>query len=194
MIISKLELRYSLLAFVFYWVVIPKATAGFMMFSFDSKLVKILPSKHWLTSQHYQFFNCSKPKFVGESPDSSEVLIKAVLYLHTKDIQKVSLGDTLFVKVTSPSGRRIAYLKSPVERRLLVNNSNIQHVLVIDARGINKAEALGFSVYLERQSKKNYTWEFDARMELYFSDGYIIAGEEHDTFDKNKGTLTFNSF
>ncbi len=121
------------------------------------------------------------------------MLVKAVLYLHTRE-NKARITDSVSVEVKTES-RLLAHTIIMLNKEIINTKRDHQIDLGIDAKGIEKDACLGYSVNILNGFAKQRAWKFDARVEFYFSDGYIIAADEANiSLDREAHSIKFHSF
>jgi hypothetical protein len=127
-----------------------------------------------------------------ENEENNPVLVKAIFYLHINDTRKISKGN-LTVEVIK-SEKLLAHNTFELDK-VDRNVTDYQTELTIDMREIEKKDCLGYLVKIQQDFKKSGIQKFDARVELYLSNGYIIsAAKENIELKKENEIVEFNAF
>ena len=121
------------------------------------------------------------------------VLVRSILYLHTNE-NKFRSGDSVIVEV-SAKNKLLSHTKIGLNKDKINNKLDYQVEFIIDAKGVEKQECLGYTVNILKTTTKPMIWKFNARVEFYFSDSYVIAADQANLkIDQENKSIQFNSF
>ncbi len=135
----------------------------------------------------------------AQKRSESVFLIKAIVYLHTDESRKKN-KENLTIEIKTPVTEKLLahgtyqYTKADAQK-VTSKGADYQIELTIDAHGIEKQDCLGYSVTISQNIQIRDMHKFDARVEFYLSDGYVIAAAKDDIeLKKDIQKVNFSAF